>query len=84
MKLVGRERFRNRLCGKHAQSVGVAQFRVLQVARVLADEINKLLGNRQLRLIHRSQLRDSAHSYLHGHQLGRRSQRFQSKVLVPV
>lgn len=28
----------------------------------LADEINKLLGNRQLRLIHRRQLRDSAQS----------------------
>ena len=40
----------------------MAQFRVLEVARAVVDETNKLLGNRQLRLIHRSQLRDSAQS----------------------
>jgi four helix bundle protein len=40
----------------------MAQFRVLEVARAVADETNKLLGNRQLRLIHRGQLRDSAQS----------------------
>ena len=40
----------------------MAQFRVLQVARAVADEINMLLGNRQLRLIHRGQLRDAAQS----------------------
>ena len=37
-------------------------FRVLEAARVVADEINKLLGNRRLRLIHRGQLRDAAQS----------------------
>lgn len=40
----------------------MAPFRVLDAARLVADEINKLLGNRKLRLIHRSQLRDSAQS----------------------
>ena len=40
----------------------MAQFRVLEVARAVADETNDLLGNRQLRLIHRGQLRDSAQS----------------------
>ena len=40
----------------------MAPFRVLEAARAVTDEINKLLGNRQLRLIHRSQLRDSAQS----------------------
>src|SRR5215210_5544797 len=40
----------------------MAPFRVLEAARAVADEINKLLGNRKLRLIHRAQLRDSAQS----------------------
>src|SRR5687767_16029784 len=40
----------------------MAQFRVLEVARAVADETNRLLGYRQLRLIHRGQLRDSAQS----------------------
>ena len=40
----------------------MAQFRALDVARTVADEINTLLGNRQLRLIHRDQLRNSAQS----------------------
>jgi hypothetical protein len=40
----------------------MARFRVLEVARAVADETNKLLGNRQLRLIHRSQLRNAAQS----------------------
>ena len=40
----------------------MAQFRVLEAARAVADEINKLLGNRKLSLIHRSQLRDAAES----------------------
>ena len=40
----------------------MAQFRLLEVARAVADETNRLLGNRQLRLIHRGQLRDSAQS----------------------
>ena len=40
----------------------MAQFRVLEVARAVADETNKVLGNRQLRLIHRGQLRDAAQS----------------------
>ena len=40
----------------------MAQFRVLDVARAVADETNKLLSNRGLRLIHRGQLRDSAQS----------------------
>ena len=62
MELVGKERFRYRLCGKYAQFLHMAQFRVLQVARAVADEINNLLGNRQLRLIHRGQLRDAAQS----------------------
>jgi len=40
----------------------MAPFRVLEAARVATDEINKLLGNRKLRLIHRGQLRDAAQS----------------------
>jgi four helix bundle protein len=40
----------------------MAQFRVLEVARAVADETNTLLGNRQLRLIHRGQLRNAAQS----------------------
>ncbi len=40
----------------------MAPFRVLEAARAVTDEINKLLGNRKLRLIHRSQLRDAAQS----------------------
>ena len=40
----------------------MAQFRVLEIARAVADETNTLLGNRQLRLIHRSQLRNAAQS----------------------
>src|SRR3954466_9704301 len=40
----------------------MAPFRVLEAARAVADEINKLLGDRKLRLIHRAQLRDSAQS----------------------
>ena len=40
----------------------MAPFRALEAARAVADEINKLLANRKLRLIHRAQLRDSAQS----------------------
>ena len=40
----------------------MALFRVLEVARAVVDEINKLLGNRKLKLIHRAQLRDAAQS----------------------
>src|SRR3954465_5591939 len=40
----------------------MAPFRVLDAARAVADETNKLLGDRKLRLIHRAQLRDSAQS----------------------
>ncbi len=40
----------------------MAQFRVLEAARAVADEINGMLGNRKRRLIHRAQLRDSAQS----------------------
>ena len=40
----------------------MAPFRVLEAARAVADEVNRLLGNRKLRLIHRAQLRDSAQS----------------------
>ena len=40
----------------------MAPFLVLEVARAVADEINALLDNRKLRLIHRAQLRDSAQS----------------------
>src|SRR3982750_3913600 len=40
----------------------MAHFRVLEAARAVADEINTLLDNRKLRLIHRAQLRDSAQS----------------------
>jgi four helix bundle protein len=40
----------------------MAPFRVLEVARAIADETNKLLGNRRLRLLHRGQLRDAAQS----------------------
>src|SRR5699024_11145207 len=39
-----------------------ASFRALEIARVVADETNALLGNRKLRLIHRQQLRDAAQS----------------------
>lgn len=38
------------------------RFRALEVARAVADEVNTLLGNRKLRLIHRAQLRRSAQS----------------------
>ena len=38
----------------------MAQLRVLEAARAVADEINTLLGNRKLSLIHGSQLRDAA------------------------
>ena len=37
-------------------------FRVLEVARAVDDEVNSLLRNRQLRMIHRAQLCDSAQS----------------------
>jgi four helix bundle protein len=40
----------------------MAQFRVLDAARAVADEINEVLGNRKLSLIHRVQLRDAAQS----------------------
>jgi four helix bundle protein len=40
----------------------MARFRVLGAGRAVADEINQLLGNPQLRLIHRAQLRDSGQS----------------------
>ena len=40
----------------------MAPFRALEAARAVVDEINKLLGNRKLRLIHRGQLRDAAQS----------------------
>src|SRR5688572_14552209 len=40
----------------------MAPFRVLEAARVVTDEINTLLGNRKLRLIHRGQLRDASQS----------------------
>ena len=40
----------------------MAPFRVLEAARAVADEINALLADRKLRLIHRTQLRDSAES----------------------
>src|SRR5690349_1373164 len=40
----------------------MARFRVLDAARVVTDEINALLRNRKLRLIHRTQLRDAAQS----------------------
>ena len=40
----------------------MAQFRVLDAARAVADEINNVLGNRKLSLIHRGQLRDAAQS----------------------
>jgi four helix bundle protein len=40
----------------------MAPFRVLEVARAVADEINNLLGNRKLSLIHRAQLRNAAQS----------------------
>ena len=40
----------------------MAPFRVLEAARVVTDDINKLLGNRKLRSIHRGQLRDAAQS----------------------
>jgi four helix bundle protein len=37
-------------------------FRVLQVARAVDDEVNSLLRDRRLRMIHRAQLCDSAES----------------------
>lgn len=40
----------------------MAPFRVLEAARAVADEINALLGDRKLRLVHRAQLRDAAQS----------------------
>ena len=40
----------------------MALFRVLDAARAVVDELNTLLGNRKLRLIHRAQLRDAAQS----------------------
>ena len=40
----------------------MAPFRLLEVARAVADETNRLLGSPQLRLIHRGQLRNSAQS----------------------
>lgn len=40
----------------------MAPFRVLEAARAVVDEVNTLLGNRKLRLMHRAQLRDSAQS----------------------
>lgn len=40
----------------------MAPFRVLEAARAVADEVNALLGDRRLRLIHRAQLRDAAQS----------------------
>jgi four helix bundle protein len=40
----------------------MSQFRVLEVARTVADDTNTLLGNRHLRLIHRGQLRNAAQS----------------------
>jgi four helix bundle protein len=45
-----------------ADHARMAQFRVLEVARAVADEINGLLRNRKLRLIHRAQLRNAAQS----------------------
>ena len=48
--------------GSLRQIVRMASFRVLEAARAVADEINTLLGNRKLRLIHRAQLRDAAQS----------------------
>ena len=62
MELVGSERLRYRLLPQHDQFLRMAQFRLLEVARAVADETNKLLGNRQLRLIHRAQLCKSAQS----------------------
>jgi four helix bundle protein len=38
------------------------RFRTLEVARAIADEVNQLLGDRKLRLIHRAQLRKSSQS----------------------
>jgi four helix bundle protein len=40
----------------------MSTFRALEAARVFTDEINKLLGNRKLRLMHRGQLREAAQS----------------------
>src|SRR5687768_11831890 len=40
----------------------MAPFRALEAARAVADDINGLLRNRRLRLIHRGQLRDAAQS----------------------
>jgi len=41
---------------------GMAPFRVLEAARAVADEVNKMLGDRRLSLIHRDQLRDASQS----------------------
>ena len=40
----------------------MAQFRALEVARAIADEVNVLLGRRKPRLIHRVQLQKSSQS----------------------
>jgi four helix bundle protein len=52
----------HRFRGEHVSFCRMAPFRLLEIARAVADEINGLLGNRKLRLIHRGQLRDSAQS----------------------
>src|ERR1043166_6775322 len=40
----------------------MAPFRVLEAARAVADEVNSLLGDKDLLLIHRDQLRDASQS----------------------
>jgi four helix bundle protein len=40
----------------------MAPFRVLEAARAVATEVNQLLDDRKLRMIHRTQLRNSAQS----------------------
>jgi four helix bundle protein len=40
----------------------MAPFRALEAARAVAEDVNTLLGDRRLRLIHRGQLRDAAQS----------------------
>ena len=40
----------------------MAPFRVLEAARSVASEVNDLLDDRKVRMIHRAQLRDSAQS----------------------
>src|ERR1041385_8228545 len=40
----------------------MADFRLLEAARAVAGEVNRLMRNRQLSLIHRGQLRDAAQS----------------------